>query len=156
MIEAFVVSSMQQCVNLCRQEDRYREKLADPFVRLLVSIYDRFAICRSPLMHYTFLMHYISSRIHLSVSGPCITSYDSVKHQTWLDYVAKEMGMSRQDAMEIYETIDPAILENKIVPLFPPQWATKSPLLHPRHVFVSRLLDHHPPNSLRYLRLIWP
>ncbi len=37
------------------------------------------------------------------------------------------MGVSRQDAMEIYETIDPAILDDKIAPLFPAQWATKGP-----------------------------
>jgi len=53
--------------------------------------------------------------------------YDSVKRQTRLDYVAKEMGMSRQDAMEIYETIDSATLDDKITPLFPAQWATKGP-----------------------------
>lgn len=60
MIEAFAVSSMQQCVVLCRQED------------LFVSIYDRLAICRTRLMHYTFLTHYMSPRIHFSVSGACI------------------------------------------------------------------------------------
>lgn len=45
--------------------------------------------------------------------------YDSVKRQIRLDYVAKEMGISRQDAMEIYETIDSATLDDKITPSFP-------------------------------------
>ncbi len=45
--------------------------------------------------------------------------YDSIKRQTRLDYMAKEMGMSRQDVIEIYETINSAILDDKITPLFP-------------------------------------